>query len=81
MSIEYIQSSAALEAAERRLNNPELQGKVEMFLKEWPPGFEQIGEPMGVYAPYLAKGSITEVAAVDQAESAGLMPLIATYKQ
>ncbi len=80
MSLEYILPSEAYELAGRRLRDNVLQNRVAAYLGNvWPRGFEEPDEPAAVYAPYLAKGSETEIAALRIARKSGFTTAIATY--
>ncbi len=81
MTLEYTASADCYEQAQLRLRNAKLQKQIDDLLKgQWPPGFETANEPKGIFAPYLQRGSGLEIQALQQAETSGLDPFVATYK-
>lgn len=82
MSIEFIAPDAAYEAACERLKNKKLQTRVAQYLGDlWPAGFEKTDAPRAVFAPYLAKASVTETTFICDAKITGFRPVVATYLQ
>ena len=79
----YIGVEEIYDQAEERLKDTNLQRKIGQYLGEvWPSGFDTTPErPIGVYAPYLSRGSRLEVKAAQIATAAGLDYAVATYEQ
>ena len=81
MSLEFIEPSQAYELANKRLKDTALQERAAEFLGNiWPPGFDDIEVPRAVYAPYLATGSVVEVAFIKTAQVEGFDTVVATYE-
>ena len=81
MSLEYISSEKAYDEACERLENRDIQESTLEYLGGvLPPGFENTQTPLAVFAPYLAKGSQTEVEFLSKAAGSGFKTLVATYK-
>lgn len=81
MSLEYTTTAEAYETASARLRDTALQARVATFLGNvWPSGFESVKNPKAVYAPYLAKGSQTEVDFLQQIQESAFDSVVATYK-
>ncbi len=80
MGLPYTSPSEAYDCAQERLGNPVLQAEVTEFLGGiWPEGFEDIGQPQAVFAPYMARGSERELLFLDLANKTGFQPVVATY--
>lgn len=80
MSLIYTPSAEAFDMAAERLTDERLQGRAEEYLGgSWPPGFNEVAGPKGVYASYMARGSEEEVRFLDIAKQAGFDPVVATY--
>jgi hypothetical protein len=81
MSLEYKTPGEAFELAGQRLRDTALQDRVASYLGGvWPAGFEEVPSPVAVYAPYLAKGSETEVDFLQKAAGDGFVTMIVTYE-
>ncbi|HSX06928.1 MAG TPA: hypothetical protein VLG92_04355 [Candidatus Saccharimonadia bacterium] len=82
MSLEYITPGEAYELAGQRLRDESLQERAAAYLgRVWPMGFEEMDEPTAVYAPYLGKGTETELKFLRQAGSVGFKTTVATYEE
>lgn len=80
MNLRYTTPERAVEEANRRLRDKELQRRVEQYLGNiWPRGFDDVRTPAAVFAPYLARGSDNEIRSLAIAQRIGVNGAVANY--